>query len=345
MLNSIKIGLWLFFVFALAVVYKVSLPSGWIFLTTLSPERPLIQEDVIKQSRSIIFVETTDRLEPPHLVSCAVESASRTYRDRPVLFFMKGLKNNTLLDSNSSYPAFSLLSAMENVHIHPFQMDSLFQETPLLPWYRKVDPKQERYWTHVSSDACRIAFIWKYGGIYLDTDVISMRPIPVANFLAASASQSSSNGIFGFPRHHWFLWGCMEDFVRNYRGAIWGYQGPSLMTRRLKLLCNLTNFQGVEDHHCHDISFLHPHRFYPIPYPAWKQYYEVWKTIPVFNNSYAVHLWNYMNQQRKTVVAGSNTLAENLYKAYCPTTYKVLIQGTEGSGQMQQNKTDSSKRS
>ncbi|KAG6932151.1 hypothetical protein G0U57_000281, partial [Chelydra serpentina] len=109
-------------------------------------KRFLTQEDVMSQSRSIIFVETTDRLEPPPLVSCSVESAARIYHDRPVVFFMKGLNNNTWMESNSTYPAFSLLSAMKNVFIFTFQMETLFQGTPLLPWYHKVNATQEKHW-------------------------------------------------------------------------------------------------------------------------------------------------------------------------------------------------------
>ncbi|XP_053895753.1 alpha-1,4-N-acetylglucosaminyltransferase-like [Malaclemys terrapin pileata] len=340
MLKEIQIVLWFLFVFVISIFYKLSLKSGCIFSCMPIAKRFLTPEDVMSQSRSIIFVEITDRLEPLPLVSCSVESAARIYHDRPVVFFMAGLNNSTWLDSNSTYPAFSLLSAMKNVFIFPFQMETLFQETPLLAWYHKVNAAQEKYWVHISSDASRLALIWKYGGIYMDTDVISMRPIPVANFLAAEASKVSSSGVFGFPHHHWFIWDCMNDFVQNYNGRIWGNQGPILMTRRLRALCNLTNFHNVEDQRCGNISFLHPQRFYPIPYPAWRQYYTVWKRSPDFNNSYALHLWNFMNQGRKTAVAGSNTLVENLYKTYCPTTYKDLIQGTEGSGHMQQNKTE-----
>ncbi|XP_050821693.1 alpha-1,4-N-acetylglucosaminyltransferase-like [Gopherus flavomarginatus] len=340
MLKEIQIVLWFLFVFVSAIFYKLSLQSGCIFSCMPITKQFLTQEDVMSQSRSIIFVEITDRLEPPPLVSCSVESAARIYHDRPVVFFMKGLNNSTRRDSNSTYAAFSLLSAMKNVFIFPLQMETLFQETPLLPWYHKVNAAQEKYWVHVSSDASRLALIWKYGGIYMDTDVISIRPITLANFLTAAASKASGSGIFGFPRHHWFLWDCMKDFVRNYNGRIWGNQGPILITRRLRALCNLTDFHNVEDQSCQNISFLHPQRFYPIPYPAWRQYYKVWKRRPDFNNSFALHLWNFMNKEHKTVVAGSNTLAENLYKTYCPTTYKNLIQGTEGSGNMQQNKTE-----
>ncbi|XP_075793399.1 alpha-1,4-N-acetylglucosaminyltransferase-like [Pelodiscus sinensis] len=331
MLKGIKIGLVLTFVFVLAFVYKRFLPRGHSFFWTPSPELFATQKDDVNQTSGIIFVETTYRLQIPPLASCSVESAARAYPDRPVLFFMKGLKNNTWRDSSSNSTALALLSAMENVFLLPLLMETVFQETPLLPWYHKVNPAQERYWLHVSSDASRLALVWKYGGIYMDTDVISMRPILMENFVAAEASQVSGSAIFGFSRHHGFLWDCMEDFVQNYKGDIWGYQGPSLLTRRLKALCTLTDFHNVEDINCQNISFLHPQRFYPIPYSAWNRYFEVWEKSFNFNNSYSLHLWNYMNREHKPVVAGSNTLVEILFKTYCPTTYKVLIQGPEGS--------------
>ncbi|XP_075793407.1 alpha-1,4-N-acetylglucosaminyltransferase-like [Pelodiscus sinensis] len=331
MLTRVKIGLALTFLFVLAFVYKRSLSPGCLFSCKPSPEPFLVEEDDVSQNSGIIFVETTDDLRIPPLASCSVESAARAYPDRPVRFFIKGIKNNTWRDLNSTSAAFALLSAMENVFLLPLPMETVFQDTPLLPWYHKVNPARERYWLHVSADASRLALVWKYGGIYMDTDVISIRPISLENFVAAEGSQVSGNAVFGFSHHHGFLWDCMEDFVRNYRGHIWGHQGPSLLTRRLKALCNLTNFHNVEDINCQNISFLHPQRFYPIPYPAWRRYFQVWKTSPNFNHSYSLHLWNYMNQEHKPVVAGSNTLVENLFKTHCPTTYKVLIQGPEGS--------------
>ncbi|XP_049658425.1 alpha-1,4-N-acetylglucosaminyltransferase [Accipiter gentilis] len=330
MLKKIQICLCFFFV--LGILYEISLLSGCFFSYMPMSKHFLTPEQVLNLGKSIIFLETTERLEPPPLVSCSVESAARIYQDRPIILFMKGLTNDTVLDLNSSYTAFSLLSSMKNVFIFPLQMETVFQETPLLQWYNKVVPKQEKNWVHVSSDASRLALIWKYGGIYMDTDVISIRPIPEESFLAAQKSQFSSNGIFGFPAHHKFIWDCMENFVLKYNGNIWGNQGPFLMTRMLKAICNLTDFKGTEDHSCQNISFLNPQRFYPIPYPAWGQYYEVWEKNPNFNHSYALHLWNFMNHNRKAVVAGSNTLAEKLYKAYCPTTYKDLIQNAELRG-------------
>uniref|UniRef100_K7FH36 Alpha-1,4-N-acetylglucosaminyltransferase-like n=1 Tax=Pelodiscus sinensis TaxID=13735 RepID=K7FH36_PELSI len=331
MFKKMKIGLGITFLFVLAFVYKRSRPPGCLFSCERSPEHFLMEADDVSQKSGIIFVEATDRLLIPPLVSCSVESAARAYPDRPVLFFVKGMKNNTWRDSVSTSPAFTLLSAMENVFLLPFEMETVFQDTPLLPWYHKVNPAQERYWLHVSSDASRLALIWKYGGIYMDTDVISIRPISLENFLTAEDFQFAGSAIFGFSRHHKFIWDCMEDFVQNYRGEIWGHQGPRLLTRMLKALCPVTNFHNVEDINCQNISYLHPQRFYPIPCGEWNRYFQVWEKSPEFNNSYSMHVWNYMNREHKPVVAGSNTLLENLYKTYCPTTYKALIQGPVGS--------------
>ncbi|XP_032989031.1 alpha-1,4-N-acetylglucosaminyltransferase [Rhinolophus ferrumequinum] len=287
-------------------------------------------EGLLGKGRSIVFIETSERMEPPPLVSCAVESAAKIYPEQPVAFFMKGLSNSMQPPPNSTYPAFSLLSAIDNVFLFPLNMTKLFEDTPLFSWYTQINTSAERNWLHVSSDASRLAIIWKYGGIYMDTDVISIRPIPEENFLAAQSSQYSSNGVFGFLPRHSFLWECMENFVEHYNSDIWGNQGPNLMTRMLRVWCKLKDFQEVSDLKCLNLSFLHPQRFYPISYPEWKRYYEVWDTDPSFNDSYALHLWNYMNQEGRAVVRGSNTLVENLYRQHCPRTYRHLIQGPEG---------------
>uniref|UniRef100_H3B0R8 Alpha 1,4-glycosyltransferase domain-containing protein n=2 Tax=Latimeria chalumnae TaxID=7897 RepID=H3B0R8_LATCH len=285
---------------------------------------PLSNVEKKTPKAGIVFIETTEELEPPPLVVCAVESAARIYPERPVLLFMKGLPapNRT-----AHSQAIDLLSKIRNVFVLPLNFKVIFNCTPLQSWYDKVIPENEMYWTHVSSDASRLALIWKYGGIYLDSDVISMRPIPEENFLAAQSSRYSSNGVLGFREHHPFVWDSMKDFVENYDGNSWGHQGPELMTRMLNKLCTLPTFEGPqEDAACQNISFLQPNRFYPIPYSEWEKFFMVLDPFPDFNQSYALHLWNFMNNKGLKVEPGSNHLIEKLFIKYCPTTYRVLVQ-------------------
>eukprot|EP00079_Xenopus_tropicalis_P014677 XP_004911418.1 PREDICTED: alpha-1,4-N-acetylglucosaminyltransferase-like [Xenopus tropicalis] len=190
----------------------------------------------------------------------------------------------------------------------------------------EINPHNEVYWTHVSSDGSRLALIWKHGGIYMDTDIISIRPIPLTNFLAAEDNLYSSNGIFGCLPRHTFTWKSMEDFVQNYKGAVWGYQGPALFTRILKrFFCDKTGFKSKEDIMCGNITFTNPERFYPIPGPTWTRYFEVWDKYPTFNSSYGLHFFNFANKGAYTMVPGSKTLAEHLYQQYCPSTYGAVL--------------------
>ncbi|CAH2246415.1 Hypothetical predicted protein [Pelobates cultripes] len=287
----------------------------------------LTPDDVLSEGNGVILFEISERMNPPPLVLCSIESAARVYPERPVAFFMKGLPDIDSTDyQTQTRRKFPTLSPYKNIYFFPLRMDELYKDTPLLDWYKKINPKKEKYWINVGADGSRLASIWKYGGLYLDADVISMRPVPHENFLAAETLSYCSNSVFGLNRHRSFTWKCMEDFVKNYKGEVWGYQGPSLFTRVMKQWCVLPPFKNTEDVTCGNISYLNPERFYPIPWGAWKRYYDVWEELPSFNNSYSLHVWNYMNRNNeKTMVVGSNTLIENLFQRYCPTTYASLI--------------------
>lgn len=136
-----KIQICLCFCFVSGLLYEISLLSSSVFSYLPVAQHYLTPEQVLNLGKSIIFLETTERLEPPPLVSCSVESAARIYQDRPIILFMRGLTNETALDMNTSYAAFSLLSSMKNVFIFPLQMETVFQETPLLQWYNQVSVK------------------------------------------------------------------------------------------------------------------------------------------------------------------------------------------------------------
>ncbi|XP_063296974.1 alpha-1,4-N-acetylglucosaminyltransferase-like [Pelobates fuscus] len=280
---------------------------------------------ILRQGNGIIFLETGNRAQPPSLVLCAIESAARVYHDRPVAFFTNGLSDmNSENDKDSAQMKIPILSSFPNVYIFPLKLEDTFKDTPLLSWYQRVKGTYESYWVNIISDGCRLALNWKHGGIYMDTDVISIRPIAVKNFLAEQSSQFLNNGVFGLSPRHTFAWHAMEDFVKNYNGAIWGHQGPQLFTRVLKKFCDISKFTAIEDAICGNISYFHPQCFYPIPPPSWRKYFETWDKFPTFNDSYGLHLWNKKNSEHMTMVPGSNTLVEHLYQQYCPTIYRAV---------------------
>ncbi|XP_069830047.1 alpha-1,4-N-acetylglucosaminyltransferase-like [Dendropsophus ebraccatus] len=287
---------------------------------------PLIPSALLRQGKNILFVETAGKMKQPSLTMCSIESAARAYPERSVVYFMQGLDDViTVGDVNKAQQHFPTLLPYKNIYFFPLRMDNLLAYTPLMAWYNKVNPNKERYWIHVKSDACRYALIWKYGGIYMDTDVISIRPIPEVNFLAAEDETYTGSSVFGLSPNHKLTWEFMENFVQNYQGERWGQQGPQLLTRIVRKYCGLPQFKSVDHMMCAKISYFHTERCFPIPCASWGKFYEEWNKSLNFDNTYTFHLWNYANTKKKIMVPRTNTLLEHLYQQYCPSTYEAVL--------------------
>ncbi|XP_069830054.1 alpha-1,4-N-acetylglucosaminyltransferase-like [Dendropsophus ebraccatus] len=309
------------------LISKKLIVSSLLKEDELNEQTPTITPSaVLEKGNGILFVESVGKMDQSSIVLCSIESAALMYPDRPVVYFMKGLNNiYTEEDERKAQEHFLTLSSYKNIYFFPLKLEKLFADTPLLAWYEKVDPNKERYWIHVKSDACRFALIWKYGGIYMDTDVISIQQIPEVNFLAAEDDTYTGSSVFGMSPNHNLTWEFMEDFVQNYDGDIWGQQGPLLLTRIVNKYCGLPQFKSVDHMTCANISYFHRERCFPLPCASWDKVFEVVKTLPHFEHSYAIHLWNYMNREKRVMVPNSSTLLEHLYKKFCPSTYEAIL--------------------
>ncbi|XP_041037469.1 lactosylceramide 4-alpha-galactosyltransferase-like isoform X2 [Carcharodon carcharias] len=277
----------------------------------------------------IMFVQTSDELNPSPLAKCAVESAARRNPNKTVYYFMKGFNGNISAYQKPEFNAIPLLSSIPNVVILPLNLDELFSSTRLADWYKEVDPDMEEYWIYVLSDACRIALLWKYGGIYLDTDVISLKPLEFQNFICAQSENGANGAALGFTRSHSFTEMCLTDYVENYDGEAWGHQGPDLMTRMLKKWCETDNLDNFLDKECKGILYLSSNWFYPIPYTNWEKYFERdrWNKNDIeneFSKTSGAHIWNFLSGHYETQIKGSLSLMEYFFSKYCPSTYKSL---------------------
>lgn len=138
MLKGLQLSLSLILLLSCGFLYQLARKSSCLF-SCLPPYRSRQGlEALLGRGHSIVFLETSERMEPSPLVSCAVESAAQVYPEQPVVFFMKGLSKSTQLPPNSTSPAFSLLSAMDNVFLFPLDMKRLFEDTPLFSWFTQV---------------------------------------------------------------------------------------------------------------------------------------------------------------------------------------------------------------
>lgn len=272
---------------------------------------------------NIFFLETSDRTNPNFLFMCSVESAARAHPGSQVVVLMKGLHGGS--PSLPRHLGLSLLGCFPNVQILPLDLEGLFRDTPLATWYVAVQRRWEPYLLPVLSDASRIALMWKFGGIYLDTDFIVLKNLRNLTNVLGTQSRYVLNGAFlAFERHHEFMALCMRDFVAHYNGWIWGHQGPQLLTRVFKKWCSIRSLD--ESHSCRGVTTLPCEAFYPIPWQNWKRYFEDVspEELPrLLNATYAVHVWN-KKSQGTHFEATSRVLLAQLHARYCPTTHEAI---------------------
>ncbi|KFQ12879.1 Lactosylceramide 4-alpha-galactosyltransferase, partial [Leptosomus discolor] len=268
----------------------------------------------------VFFVETSERISPSYLFTCSVESAARAHPGTRVVVLMKGLANGDV--SLPNHWGFSLLSFFPNVEIRPLDLSELFSGTPLANWYLQAQQRWEPYFLPVLSDACRIVIMWKFGGIYLDTDFIVLKNLKNLTNALGIQSHDMLNGAFlSFKPKHEFMELCMKDFVENYNSWTWGHQGPLLLTRVFKKWCSITNIQNAMS--CKGVSALSSEAFYPIHWGEWQKLFEAISSLDLqklLKNTYAVHVWNKLSHGTRLQVTSQALLAQ-LHSQFCPATY------------------------
>ncbi|XP_071407747.1 lactosylceramide 4-alpha-galactosyltransferase [Pithys albifrons albifrons] len=303
-----------------------SLPEGFSCARSVPLSLPSARASPPSRG-NVFFVETSEQTNPGYLFSCSVESAARTHPGTSVVVLLRGLARG-----NSSLPkhwAFSLLSCFPNVQIRPLDLAELFSGTPLQKWYLGPLRRWEPYSIPILSDACRFVLMWKFGGIYLDTDFIVLRNLQNLTNALGIQSEDELNGAFlSFKPKHKFMELCMKDFVKNYNAWIWGHQGPDLLTRVFKKWCSVRTIRSMS---CKGVRALAPEAVYPIPWQNWKKLFEATSALELhklLKNTYAVHIWNQMSHRTRLEIPSQALLAQ-LYSQFCPATYAKMKQDSQ----------------
>lgn len=82
----------------------------------------------------------------------------------------------------------------------------------------------------------RYLTLWKYGGMYLDLDVIVVKSFEgmAQNFAGSESDKNVAAGVLSFSATglgHDLASACLHDLRDNFNGQDWGYNGPGVITR------------------------------------------------------------------------------------------------------------------
>ncbi|XP_028140196.1 lactosylceramide 4-alpha-galactosyltransferase [Diabrotica virgifera virgifera] len=296
-----------------------------------------------RKGKSIFFHETSCNSAAKEKIlitareGCAVESAAKANPNfdvyllytSPGVFRFEGDESDEILKALMSY---------KNVKIMHLDYEKYTNGTPVEELYKSGRLEGSKFVVSHASDVLRYLTLWKYGGIYLDLDVIVIKSLEdlKPNYAGLQSRFDVAAGVVSFDADsigHLMAGKCLNDLKRNFNGNNWGNNGPGVITRLLIDLCNIKNHRKKMDiaskmlnKHCGGFTVFEPEVFYPVRYEDWDFYFDESKLnyiISHTNKAYAIHMWNNLSKKTKLRL---DSKAPYLYyaKKHCPRVISAL---------------------
>ncbi|XP_060673862.1 LOW QUALITY PROTEIN: uncharacterized protein LOC132804004 [Ziziphus jujuba] len=207
----------------------------------------------------------------------------------------------------------------------------LVKNTPAEAWLEglksgKIDPG----FIPLPQNLCnliRLTVLYKYGGVYLDTDIIILRDFSeLRNSIGAQSIDPVTkqwkllnDAVMVFDMNHPILLDFIREFSLSFNGNIWGFNGPFMLTRVMKRVGSRSDY---------NVTVMPPEAFYPVD---WLKIHRLFKKQVIAaerkwvqsklnelngngGKTFALHLWN---KKSKKLKVGERSVMEKLILDHC----------------------------
>ncbi|KAK4421244.1 Lactosylceramide 4-alpha-galactosyltransferase [Sesamum alatum] len=203
----------------------------------------------------------------------------------------------------------------------------LFKNTPAEAWYNQLmlgnlNPGEVPLGQNLSN-LLRLGLLYRFGGIYLDTDIIILKSFEgLKNAIGAQTIDLDTgkwsrlnNAVMIFDQGHPLLYKFIQEFALTFDGNKWGHNGPYLVSR---VVSRVTGRPG------YNFTVLPPTAFYPVDWSKIGSLFQgpqslshsKWllaKLGQIRSRSFAVHLWN--KQSRGFEVAKGSVIQHIMFSS------------------------------
>ncbi|KDR09060.1 hypothetical protein L798_00746, partial [Zootermopsis nevadensis] len=265
----------------------------------------------VRGKKNIIFLETMCSIQPNEIddtgllltkrQACSIESAAKINSDASVHLLYTCSMNGGI---KTSPEYVKRLFKYPNIKIWKLDIPEFLSGTPLQDWNFKEYLETSNWPVEHSSDILRYVSLLKYGGTYLDLDVVIRKSLEKlgTNYLGKESSDSLSTCVLNFAsegigRNVSEM--CVNEILNNFWGESWNHNGPDLVTRVLKKLCGVETVEEMNPDRCSGLKVLPEINFAPFSYPQWKSLFsstDVYEIMNQMNSSFGVHVWNKLSK-------------------------------------------------
>jgi hypothetical protein len=188
-----------------------------------------------KAKQQIFFVHAGNK-RLTAISCCAIVSAAKNNPDADVIVHMQNI--------SAAWPDRSkCFGRLSNVKTMGFSAEQVFAGTKLSGWYQhtmangNIKAVIGGHYTQNVANALRIAFLYKEGGMYLDTDIITLGSYvglpPNIVGKQGNGACSLNNAAMSMEPGHPFIKAYIEEFVEHFDNNNWGWNGPE----RISAVC------------------------------------------------------------------------------------------------------------
>ncbi|XP_062095255.1 uncharacterized protein At4g19900-like [Humulus lupulus] len=254
----------------------------------------------------------------------AVESLFKTHPKGCLMILSR------TLDSVRGYRVLKpLIDSRFKVQAVTPDLSFLLNDTPAEAWLNDIkkgnkDPGEIPLAQNLSN-LMRLAVLYKYGGVYLDTDFVVLKPLTgLRNSIGAQSIDVGSknwtrlnNAVLIFDMNHPLLLKFLEEFASTFDGNKWGFNGPYLVSRVVRRI--ETETPGL------NFTVLPPMAFYPVDWtkigglfqkPVTEAQFK-WVTAKLrqlSGETYGLHLWN---KQSSKLLIEEGSIIGKLISDHC----------------------------
>ncbi|XP_016969662.2 lactosylceramide 4-alpha-galactosyltransferase [Drosophila rhopaloa] len=287
-----------------------------------------------RRGQTIFFHETTNfqKDEKVRLIqltareACAIESAA-LHNPRLTVFVLFAGATHRKSSNDSLVKA---LSKYKNIRLRHLNVWSYAAGTPIEKWLKNGKLFKSKFLFPHVSDLLRYVTLYKYGGLYLDLDVVVQRSLEKMppNFTGAESNKNLACGVMKMSSTglgHKIATLCLLDLQANYDANKWGSNGPGVITRVAKSLCNTDSIQAMINNpkRCKGFKVYDAKAFYSIPWLQWKDFFQPIRlnvTMKRISNSSVVHFWNKFSRGWK-LKTKDICVYTKLAKTHCPKSF------------------------
>ncbi|KAJ4769588.1 hypothetical protein LUZ62_053845 [Rhynchospora pubera] len=208
-------------------------------------------------------------------------------------------------------------------------LDELLEGTPThvfaSVWF---DWRKTKHYPLHYSELIRLAALYKYGGFYLDSDVIVFKSIgAIQNSIGMSdqieGNTTFSGAVMAFEKNSDFVMECLREFYSTYDDSRLRWNGADLLTRVIDKLKSKNQF---------NVKILPSFQFYPINSSNITSYFaepsDETETVEqdilfkrIIEESSAFHLWNSITS---SLVPEPKSLIERILNHFCLRCLDVI---------------------